>query len=70
VEKTTYEELNYLYSSPDVIKVIIFKIIRWAGHVACRGEDMCIQGKPEGKRPLQRHRHGWDDNIKMDFLEV
>jgi hypothetical protein len=27
-------------------------------------------GKPEGKRPLGRPRHGWEDNIKMDFLEV
>ena len=27
-------------------------------------------GKPEGRRPLGRSRHKWEDNIKMDFLEV
>jgi hypothetical protein len=27
-------------------------------------------GKPEGKRPLGRHRCIWDDNIKMDLQEV
>ena len=27
-------------------------------------------GKPEGKRPLGRHRHRWEDNIKMDLQEV
>ena len=37
------------------------------------GEEMCIQGflvgKPEGKRPLGRPRHIWEDNIKMDLQE-
>ena len=37
------------------------------------GEERCIWvmvGKPEGKRPLGRHRHRWDSNIKMDLQEV
>jgi hypothetical protein len=37
------------------------------------GEKRCIQvlvGKPEGRRPLERPRHRWEDNIKMDLLEV
>jgi len=29
-----------------------------------------VVGKPEGKRPLGRHRHRWEDNIKMDLQEV
>jgi hypothetical protein len=36
-------------------------------------EERRIQGfvgKPEGKRPLGRHRRRWEDNIKMDLQEV
>ena len=48
--------------------------MRWAGHVARMGEDRGVQralvGKPEGKRPLGRPRHRWEDNIKMDLQEV
>ena len=44
--------------------------MRWAGNVACMGEDRGVHrvlvGKPEGKRP----RHRWEDNIKMDLQEV
>jgi len=29
-----------------------------------------LVGKPEGKRPLRRPRHRWEDNIKMDLQEV
>ena len=46
----------------------------WAGHVACmgkgRGVHTILVGKPEGKRPLRRPRHRWEDNIKMDLQEV
>jgi hypothetical protein len=48
--------------------------MRWAGHVACMGEDRGVQrvlvGKPEGKRPLGRPGRRWEDNIKMDLQEV
>ena len=48
--------------------------MRWAGHVARKGEDrgvhMVLVGKPEGKRPLGRPRRRWEDNIKMDLREV
>ena len=48
--------------------------MRWAGHVARMGERRCVYrvlvGKPEGKRPLGRPRHRWEDNIKMDLQEV
>jgi hypothetical protein len=46
----------------------------WVEHVAHRRERIgayrVLVGKPEGKRPLGRPRHRWDDNIKMDFLDV
>ena len=62
------EELNYLYSSPNIVRVIKSRRMRWAGHVAPVGErsDLCrdLVGKPEGKRPLGRPR---EDNIKMDL---
>jgi hypothetical protein len=48
--------------------------MRWAGHVALRGESrrVCsvLMGKSEGKRPLGRPRHRWKDNIRMDLQEV
>ena len=48
--------------------------MRWAGHVACmrerRGLYRVLVGKPEGKRPLGRHKCRWENNIKMDLLEV
>ena len=48
--------------------------MRWAGHVArmgdSRGVYRVLVGKPEGKRPLERSRRRWEDNIKMDLQEV
>jgi hypothetical protein len=35
-----------------------------------RGEYRILVGNPEGKRPLARHRRGWEDYIKMDLQEV
>jgi hypothetical protein len=35
-----------------------------------RGVYRVLVGKPEGKRPLGRPRHRWEDNIKMDLQEV
>jgi len=68
------EELNYLYSSPNIVWVIKSRRMRWAGHVVCMGERRGIYkvlvGKPKGKRPLGRCRHRWEDNMKMDLQEV
>jgi len=54
--------------------VIKSRRILWAGHVARMGEGRGVYrvlvGKPEGKRPLGRPRHRWEDNIKMDLQEV
>jgi len=57
------EELNDLYSSPNIIWVIISRRMRWAGHVERMGERRGVYrvlvGKPVGKRPLGRPRHRW-----------
>jgi len=48
--------------------------MRWTGHIARMGEKRgvyrVLMGKPEGKRPLGRPKHGWEDNNKMDNQEV
>ena len=68
------ENFNDLYSSPNSFRVIKSRRMRWAGHVACLGERKGVYrvlvGKPEGKRPLERPRHRWENNIKMDLREV
>jgi hypothetical protein len=68
------EELNDLYSSPNIIRVIKSRRMRWAGHVARmgkgRGAYRVLVGRPEGRRPLRRPRRRWKDNIKMDLQEV
>jgi hypothetical protein len=62
-----------LYSSPRIIRVIKSRRMRWAGHVARRGEKRnayrILVGKPEGTRPLGRPRLKWVDNIKMDLRD-
>jgi hypothetical protein len=68
------EELNDLYSSPNLDGVIKSRRMRWTGNVARVGEGrgMCrvLVRKPEGKRPLGRPRRRWEDNIKMNLQEV
>ena len=68
------EELNDLYSSPNIVRVIKWRRMRWAGHVARMGEDsgvyMVLVGKPEGRRQLGRPRRRWVDNIRTDLQEV
>jgi hypothetical protein len=65
------EELNDLYSSPNIIWVIKSRRMRWAGHMARmserRGVYRVLVGKPEGRRPLIRPRHRWEENIKWIF---
>jgi hypothetical protein len=50
------EELNNIYSSPNIVRIVKSRRMRWAGHVACmrerRGMYRVLVGKPEGKRPL------------------
>ena len=65
-------ELHALYSSPNKIRSIKSRRLRWAGHVARmeQSRNAYRVGKPEGKRRLGRPRHRWEDNIKMDLREV
>ncbi|KAJ4427692.1 hypothetical protein ANN_25341 [Periplaneta americana] len=67
-------ELHALYSSPDIIRNIKSRRLRWAGHVARMSESRnayrVLVGRPVGKRPLGRPRRRWEDNIKMDLREV
>jgi hypothetical protein len=68
------DELHSLYSSPNVVRVIKSRRMRWAGHVACMGEGRGVYrvlvGRPEGKRPVGRPRRRWEDNIKLDLREI
>jgi hypothetical protein len=68
------EELNDLYSSPNIIRVIKSRRMRWARHVARMGEGRgayrVLVGRHEGRRPLGITRRRWEDNIKMDIQEV
>ena len=68
------EELNDLYSSPNIVRVIKSRRMKWAVHVARMGEERGVYsflvGKPEGKRPLGRRRLEWVDNIRTDLQEV
>jgi hypothetical protein len=55
-------EFHSLYTSPNIVRVIKSWRMRWAGHMARMGEGRGVYrvlvGRPEGKRPLERHRHG------------
>jgi hypothetical protein len=56
------DELHSLYSSPNIVRVIKSRRMKWAGHVARMGEGRGVYGvlvgKPERKRPLGRPRLG------------
>jgi hypothetical protein len=67
------DELHSLYSSPNIVRVINSRRLRWEGHVARmggRGVYRVLVGRPEGKRPLRRRRRRWEDDIKMDIREL
>jgi hypothetical protein len=73
MEKIDNDELHSLYSSPNIVRVIKSRRMRWAEHVARmgkrRGVSRVLVGRPEGKRPLGRPRRRWEDNIKMELRE-
>ena len=67
-------QLHALYSSPNIIRNLKLRRLRWAGYVArmeqFRNVYRVLVGKPESKRPLGRPRRRWEDNIKVDLREV
>ena len=67
-------ELNDIYCSPNIVRVIKSIIMRWVGYVVLMGKERGVYrvlvGKSGGKRPLGRPRRRWEDNIKMDLQEV
>ena len=60
------------YFSPNIVRVIKSRRLRWAGHVARMEEGRSafkiLTGTPAGKRPLGRPRHRWD--IRMNLKEI
>ena len=68
------EQLNDLYCSLNIDRVIKSRSMRWAGHVERMGERRgvvrVLVGKSEGNRRLGRPKRRWEDNIKMDLQEV
>jgi hypothetical protein len=68
------DELHSLYSSPNIVRVIKSRRMRWEGHVACMGEGRGVYRvlvrRPEGKRPLGRPIRRWEDNVKPDLREM
>jgi hypothetical protein len=68
------KELSDLYSLPSIVWVVKSRRMKWDGHTEYMGEKRSIYrvlvGKPVGKRSLGRTRHRWEDNIRMDLLEV
>ena len=63
-----------MYSSPNIIRDVKLRLLRWAGHLArkelSRNAYRIVVGKSERKSPLGRPRRRWEDNIKMDLKEV
>ena len=68
------EELHSLYRSPNILRMIKSRRLRWARHVAKMEEDRSafniLTGKPTRNRPLGRPRRRWEDNIRMDLEEI
>ena len=68
------EEFHSLNRSPNVVRVIKFRRLRWAGHVARmeegRNDFKILIGTPTGKRPLGMPRRRWEDIIRKNLKEI
>ena len=66
-----YEELRSLYLSPNIVRLIKSRRLRWAGLIARMEEGRSafkiLTGKPTGNRPLRKPRRRWDGNIRIDL---
>jgi hypothetical protein len=73
-KKLHNDELHNLYSSPNIVRLIKSRMMKWEGHVARMGDGRGVYrvlvGAPEGKKPLGRPRHRWEYNIKIDLREI
>jgi hypothetical protein len=67
-------EVHNLYFSPDIIRLIKSRKVRWAGHVAHTGQKRkaykVLMGKPERKKSLGRPRRRREDNINLNIREI
>jgi hypothetical protein len=74
LEETANEELHSFYTSPSIIRMLKSRRMRLAGYVAHMGTKRnsyrILVGKPEGKSPLGRASHRWEDNIKIHLREI
>jgi hypothetical protein len=72
--KLRNEELNDLYSSPNIVWVIKSRRMSREGHLARTGERRGVYrvlvGKPEGNGPVGRSRRRWEDNIKVNLQKL
>jgi hypothetical protein len=68
------DELHSLYSSPNIVRVIKSRKMRWDGHAARMGEGKSVYRvlvrSPEVRRPLGRPTRRWEDNIKLNLRET
>jgi len=68
------DEFHGLYSSPNIVRVIKARRLRWVGHMTRMGEGRnvyrALVGRPERMRPLRRPRRRWKDNTKLDLREI
>jgi hypothetical protein len=74
LRKLHNEELHILYFSPNIIRQVTSRRMRWMGHFARVGEEINVYkvlvGKPKGMRRLGRPRRRWEDGIKMGLGET
>jgi hypothetical protein len=64
------EELHNLYSSPDIIRQVKSRRMRWESMGKEKKVYKVLLGRPEGKRPLGRPRRMWEDGVRMDLREI
>jgi hypothetical protein len=68
------DELLILYRPPNIVRLIKYRRLRWAGHIAGieegRSAFKILTSKPARKRALRGPRRRWEDDIKMDLKEI